>query len=154
LLANLPYQITFPILYKLQENRHLLAEGVVMVQEEVAKKIVATRGRGYGFVSLFFQHYFELKLLDKIAPSSFYPPPKVFSRLLYFKPKESVMPIPDEINFWEFVKFCYKQPRRTLKNNLNQKHYDLNKIPESTLLLRAQQMKIEDLLHIWTLVRA
>ena len=40
------------------------------------------------------------------------------------------MPIPDEANFWEFVKSCFKQPRRTLKNNLAQKHYDLNKIPE------------------------
>ena len=154
LLANLPYQITFPILYKLQENRHLLAEGVIMIQEEVAKKIVGTHGRGYGFVSLFFQYYFEWKLLDKIAPSSFYPPPKVFSRLLYFKPKTAVLPIADEEKFWEFVKYCFKQPRRTLKNNLAQKHYDLNKISEETLLLRAQQMTIEDLLKIWDLVRS
>ena len=40
LLANLPYQITFPILYLLQRNRHLLQEGVIMVQEEVAQKIL------------------------------------------------------------------------------------------------------------------
>ena len=154
LLANLPYQITFPILYKLQEHRHLLAEGIIMIQEEVAKKIVATHGRGYGFVSLFFQHYFELRLLDKIAPSSFYPPPKVFSRLLYLKPKTSYVSIPDELNFWDFVKSCFKQPRRTLKNNLSQKHYDLNKIPESILALRAQQMNINDLLHVWDMVRS
>lgn len=154
LLANLPYQITFPILYKLQENRHMLAEGVIMIQEEVAKKLVATHGRGYGFVSLFFQYYFELKLLDKIAPSSFYPPPKVFSRLVYFKPKSSCPEIPDESGFWDFVKSCFKQPRRTLKNNLNQKHYDLNKISEEVLLLRAQQMKLEDLLKVWDLVRS
>lgn len=154
LLANLPYQITFPLLYKLQENRHLLAECVIMIQEEVAKKIVATHGRGYGFVSHFFQHYFELRLLDKISPSSFYPPPKVFSRLVYFKPKSSVIPIPDETNFWEFVRYSYKQPRRTLKNNLAQKHYDLNKIPTETLALRAQQMNIEDLLKVWDLVRS
>ena len=154
LLANLPYQITFPLLHKLQENRHLLAEGVIMVQEEVARKIVATHGRGYGFVSLFFQHYFDWKLLDKISPSSFYPPPKIFSRLLHLQPKNIVKPIPDETNFWEFVKSCFKQPRRTLKNNMAQKHYDLNKIPETTLALRAQQMNTEDLLKIWDLVRA
>jgi 16S rRNA (adenine1518-N6/adenine1519-N6)-dimethyltransferase len=153
LLANLPYQITFPILYKLQENRHLLAEGVIMIQEEVAKKLVATRGRGYGFVSLFFQHYFELRLLDKISPSAFYPPPKVFSRLVYFRPKSSLTEIPDEIHFWEFVKVCFKQPRRTLKNNLSQGHYDIHKIPDSTLSLRAQQMDIDDLLSIWTVLR-
>ncbi len=47
-LANLPYQVTFPILYRLHEYRHLLREGVVMMQEEVAQKIIKTSGRGYG----------------------------------------------------------------------------------------------------------
>jgi 16S rRNA (adenine1518-N6/adenine1519-N6)-dimethyltransferase len=152
LLANLPYQITFPILYKLHENRHLLSEGVIMIQEEVAKKLVAVRGRGYGFVSLFFQHYFDLRLLDKIAPSAFYPPPKVFSRLIYFKPRSSLVEIFDEVHFWEFVKACFKQPRRTLKNNLSQSNYDIHKLSESTLTLRAQQMNIEDLLKVWATI--
>ena len=154
LLANLPYQITFPILYKLQANRHLLAEGVIMIQEEVAKKLVATHGRGYGFVSLFFQHYFELKLLDKIAPSAFYPPPKVFSRLVYFKPKSVLANIPDEELFWEFVRLSFKQPRRTLKNNWSQSHYAIHKLDDATLGLRAQQMNIEDLLRIWSVLRS
>lgn len=154
LLANLPYQITFPLLYKLKENRHLLSEGVIMIQEEVAKKLVAARGRGYGFVSLFFQHYFDLRLLDKIAPSAFYPPPKVFSRLIYFKPKSSLVEISDEVHFWEFVKVCFKQPRRTLKNNLSQSRFDIHKLPESTLALRAQQMNIEDLLNLWATIHS
>ncbi len=46
LLANLPYQVTFPILRMLQRNRHLLQEGVVMIQEEVAQKILKTWGKG------------------------------------------------------------------------------------------------------------
>ena len=53
LLANLPYQITFPILYKLQENRHLLAEGVIMIQEEVAQKIVVPMA-----VAMVLYHFF------------------------------------------------------------------------------------------------
>ncbi|MGB8367376.1 MAG: 16S rRNA (adenine(1518)-N(6)/adenine(1519)-N(6))-dimethyltransferase RsmA, partial [Candidatus Babeliales bacterium] len=139
LLANLPYQITFPILHRLQEHRQLLKEGVIMVQEEVAQKIIKTHGRGYGFVSLFFQWFFSWQLLEKIPPSAFTPPPKVFSRLLYFKPYRELKPIPDEKQFWRFVKVAFKQPRRTLRNNLQQSHYDLTKIPEATLLLRAQQ---------------
>ena len=47
LLANLPYQITFPLLHLFQKNRAYLKEGVIMVQEEVAQKIVKTSGRGY-----------------------------------------------------------------------------------------------------------
>jgi len=149
ILANLPYQITFPILHMLQRNRHLLKEGVVMVQEEVAQKVVKQEGRGFGFPALFFQHYFELKLLDKIPPSAFYPPPKVDSRLVYLKPRATVDPIPDEEQFWKFIKMCFRQPRRTLKNNLAQSHFDLNFLDEETLALRAQQMKKDDFLRIW-----
>jgi len=152
LLANLPYQITFPILHRLQQSRHRLREGVIMVQEEVAQKIVKSHGKGYGHPSLFFQYYFEWELLSKVPPTAFVPPPKVFSRLLYFKPRHALQPIPQEEAFWDFVKLCFKQPRRTLRNNLVQTHIDIAKIPEATLLLRAQQMKFADFLKIWELI--
>ncbi|OQA35404.1 MAG: Ribosomal RNA small subunit methyltransferase A [Candidatus Dependentiae bacterium ADurb.Bin331] len=154
LLANLPYQITFPILHMLHKNRAVLKEGVIMIQEEVAEKILKTHGRGYGYPSLFFQHYFEWKKLDKVPPQAFEPPPKVDSRLLYFKPKQSVQPIKNEEEFWQFIKLCFKQPRRTLKNNLQQTHFDLTKISETTLALRAQQMSMNDLLSLWDKLNA
>lgn len=153
LLANLPYQITFPILYLLQRHRTLLKEGVVMVQEEVAQKIIKKSGRGYGFPSLFLQYYFDWKMLEKVPPTVFYPPPKVFSRLLYFKPKPNPMTIPHESEFWRFIKVCFRLPRRTLKNNLLSTHIDLAKVPEQYLTLRAQQMTIDDFLQLWDLIR-
>jgi 16S rRNA (adenine1518-N6/adenine1519-N6)-dimethyltransferase len=153
LLANLPYQITFPILYMLQKNRHLLSEGVVMVQEEVAQKVLKAHGRGYGYPSLFLQHYFDWELLNKVSPSAFYPQPKVFSRLLYFKPKQSVEKIADEKKFWKFIKSCFRQPRRTLRNNLKQCHFDLSHIDDKTLELRAQQLKMSDFLSLWRQIR-
>jgi len=152
ILSNLPYQITFPLLHLFQQNRDLLQEGVIMVQEEVAQKIVKTSGRGYGFPSLFFQYYFEWKLLQKIRPGAFLPPPKVYSRLLYFKPRKNLEPIPDEPAFWSFIKLCFAQPRRTLRNNLAATHYNWSEIPESTLLLRAQQMSMQDFLNVWQLI--
>jgi len=154
LIANLPYQVTFPILHLLQRNIDLLKEGVVMVQEEVAQKLVKKSGRGYGYPSLFFQYYFKLNLLLKVDPESFFPPPKVYSRLVYFKPKKDIKPIPDEARFWKFIKMCFRQPRRTLHNNLKQTHYDIAKISEDTLKLRAQQMSIEDFLKLWNLLHA
>jgi 16S rRNA (adenine1518-N6/adenine1519-N6)-dimethyltransferase len=152
-LANLPYQVTFPILHRFQEYRHLLKEGVVMMQEEVAQKIVKTRGRGYGFPSLFFQHYFEWKLLDKVPPTAFHPAPKVFSRLIYFKPHAQVVEIPQEEKFWKFIKHCFKQPRRTLKNNLAHTHYKMDAISETMLALRAQELSMKDFLQVWELMR-
>ncbi len=148
-LANLPYNVTFPILYKFHESRHLIKEGVVMIQEEVAQKLVKKSGRGYGYVSLFFQHFFELKLLTKIPPTAFYPSPKVFSRLIYFKPKLQVPVIMQEDEFWKFIKVCFRQPRRTLRNNLAQTHYELTQFDEALLGKRAQQLGMEDFIKIW-----
>ena len=152
-MANLPYQVTFPILYILQKNMHVLKEGVIMVQEEVAQKILKSHGRDYGYVSLFFQYHFEWKMLDKIPPTAFNPPPKIFSRLLYFKPKFIKTPINNEQEFWKFIKICFKQPRRTLRNNLEQSHYDISKLSEQTLLLRAQQIDFEGFLEIWDKIK-
>lgn len=153
LLANLPYQITFPILHMLQRNRAVLNEGVIMVQDEVAQKITKTSGRGYGFPSLFFQHFFEWKMLVKIKPEAFFPPPKVNSRLLYFKAKQNVPEIPDEQNFWKFIKFCFSQPRRTLRNNLSTTHYPVQELGEDILRLRAQEMDMGQLLAVWEVIR-
>ncbi len=152
-LANLPYQVTFPILHRFQQHRELLTEGVVMVQEEVAQKIVKAKGRGYGFISLFFQWYFEWKLLTKIPPSAFQPPPKVDSRLLYFKPKQQLPRIPEEHAFWEFIRSCFAQPRRTLRNNLKNTDYESSRLSEDMLNLRAQQMDMDTFLMIWNELR-
>ncbi len=154
LLANLPYQITFPIFHRIQQNRSLFLEGVIMIQEEVAQKIVKTSGRDYGYSSLFFQHYFELKMLDKISPGAFFPPPSIYSRLLYFKPKQNLPTIPKEEEFWKFIKLCFHQPRRTLRNNLAQSHFDLTLLEPELLLKRAQQLSMQDLLGIWAVFNA
>jgi len=152
-LSNLPYHVAFPILRKVQQNRDLFCEGVVMVQEEVAQKLTRVRGKGYGAVSLFFQHYFSWKLLNKVFPESFTPQPKVCSRLLHFKPRVGIVPIVQEDDFWRFVKAAFHQPRRTLRNNLRQTHYSLEKIEERVLDLRAQQLGMEDLLSLWSQLR-
>lgn len=152
LLANLPYNITFPILQKIYQHKHMISEGVIMIQEEVAQKIMKTSGRGYGYPSLFYQHYFEWKLLDKVPPQAFYPPPKVFSRLLYFKTRSEYEVIPQEVDFWKFIKVCFHQPRRTMRNNLMQSHYDIALFEEAILKKRAQELSMSDFLHLWKLI--
>lgn len=151
LLANLPYQITFKILGKINEHANLIKEGVIMVQEEVAQKITKTSGKGYGYISIYFQHYFDWKLLRKVPASAFFPPPKVTSRLLYFKPRPAEY-IENEPEFWKFIKLCFRQPRRTLKNNLIQGHYDLDKVNLELLPKRAQELSKNDLLNVWKLI--
>jgi 16S rRNA (adenine1518-N6/adenine1519-N6)-dimethyltransferase len=150
ILANLPYQITFPILFLLQKNKDLFTEGVVMVQEEVAQKVVAQSGRGYGPTSLLLQRHFVWELLEKIEPSAFEPPPKVYSRLLYFKTIQTVSAIEKEEKFWLFVRSCFKHPRQTLRNNLKALYRSsIEKIPAEILNLRAQQMTFDQFLLLW-----
>lgn len=148
LLANLPYQITFPLLFRIQQYRQFFIEGVIMIQEEVAQKIVRTGGRDYGYPSLFLQWYFDWQLLEKVPPTAFNPPPKIYSRLIHFKVKKNVPAIADEQRFWSFIKAAFHQPRRTLKNNLAQL-YNLEKFSEKTLNLRAQQMSMTNFLLMW-----
>jgi len=155
-LANLPYNITFPILERFILLTDAIEEGVIMVQEEVAQKLVATRGKPYGFVSLFFQYFFEFSLVLKIPPSAFTPPPNVFSRLLYLKPrKQNERPdIKDQGAFFKFVRVCFKQPRRTLKNNLIAAQLDVSMLDEKILGLRAQQLNVHELIQIFETLTA
>ena len=153
ILANLPYQVTFPILHRIQQYRSLFKEGVVMIQEEVAQKIVKKGGRGYGYPALFFQHYFDWKLLESVPPHAFFPPPKVTSRLIYFKTRVITDPIPDEEKFWKFIRQCFSSPRRMFKNNLLGSIYNPDKVPAQFDGLRAQQMSMADLRLIWDLIR-
>jgi 16S rRNA (adenine1518-N6/adenine1519-N6)-dimethyltransferase len=153
LLSNLPYQITFPILKLMVKHRDILREGIVMVQEEVAQKIVAKPG-DTTVQSLYFGYYFSWRLLKKVPPGAFYPPPAVYSRLIYFKPKANLEEIPDEENFWKFVKICFHQRRRTLKNNLLQSHYDVTLIPEKFIKARAQELSLDDFHDLWELMKA
>jgi 16S rRNA (adenine1518-N6/adenine1519-N6)-dimethyltransferase len=147
--ANLPYHVTFPILRKFLSVQNILSEGVIMVQEEVAQKIVANAGRSYGYISLYFQYFFDWKLLSKVAPTAFYPAPKVFSRLLHFTPRVDQPEIANLDDFWNFIKAAFSQPRRMLRNCLSSYHYDLTKIDDDFLAKRAQQLKPAELLAIW-----
>jgi 16S rRNA (adenine1518-N6/adenine1519-N6)-dimethyltransferase len=152
ILANLPYQITFPIFFKILQHKELFSEGIVMVQEEVAQKIASTSGKKYGPTSLLLQYHFHLKLLEKVEPGAFTPPPKVHSRLLYFKPKTDLPPLHNSENFWKFVKTIFLSPRQTLKNNLKRTYYEWSRLDEKMLMLRAQQMSFAQLIELWKLL--
>ncbi len=154
MLANLPYNVTFPIIKKLRENATLFTEGVIMVQDEVAQKFVAKSGRNFGFVSLLLQHTFDMSLMAKVGPESFCPPPKVSSRLVHFKPKAKTINIEREENFWRFIRVCFSAPRKMLKNNLRCYNVNPEIIERKVGGLRAQQMNFNQLLELWEYVRS
>ena len=66
---------------------------------------------------------------------------------------EKCPPPPPPRLFWKYIKICFSQPRRTLRNNLAQAHFDMEKVPENYLKLRSQQMSFDQLLELWKLVK-
>ena len=118
--GNLPYYITSDCLLHLFEHHRCIAEIVVMVQREVAARIVAAPGSpDYGLLSLTCQYYTQPAVLFSLPPSAFRPPPRVYSALVRMRvdPKREALGIRDEGNFWCWVKAAFAQRRKTLCNN-------------------------------------
>jgi 16S rRNA (adenine1518-N6/adenine1519-N6)-dimethyltransferase len=118
--GNLPYYITSPILLRLFEFHTRIADIVVMVQREVAERMVAKPGsKDYGLLSVTCQYYTEPRMLFSIPPQAFRPAPKVHSALVEMRvaPMREKLGIEDETSFWRLVQAAFGQRRKTLANN-------------------------------------
>jgi 16S rRNA (adenine1518-N6/adenine1519-N6)-dimethyltransferase len=119
--GNLPYYITSPILHRLFEHADQIAAIHVVIQFEVAARIVAPpKRRDYGYLSVASQWFSRPEIEFRIPPGAFRPPPKVASALVSFRMPgaRAKYPIEDESAFLDFVKECFAQKRKTLRNNL------------------------------------
>ena len=121
--GNLPYYITSPILHRLFECAGRIASIHIVIQLEVAERIVAHPGcRDYGYLSTICQFYTKPAIVMRLPPDAFRPPPKVTSALVQMTlPGERAslgIGGEDEKRFLEFVQLCFGQKRKTLRNNL------------------------------------
>jgi 16S rRNA (adenine1518-N6/adenine1519-N6)-dimethyltransferase len=119
--GNLPYYITSPILHRLFEHASQVTAIHIVIQFEVAVRIVARPGRrDYGYLSVVSQWFGRPEIAFRIPPGAFRPRPKVASALVSFRmPGERAShSIENEAAFLEFVKECFAQKRKTLRNNL------------------------------------
>ena len=119
--GSLPYYITSPILHRLFEHADRIDTIHIVIQFEVAARIVAPPGRrDFGYLSVVCQWFGRPEIAFRIPPGAFRPPPKVDSALVSFvMPGERVKyPLVDAPAFLDFVKECFAQKRKTLRNNL------------------------------------
>lgn len=118
--ANLPYYITTPIIMKLLEQKLPIERIVVMVQKEVAERMVAVPGHKiYGALSVSVQYYTEPKMLFEISPKCFMPAPEVTSAVVAMDVRrEPPVDLMDEKRFFSVVKAAFQQRRKTLSNAL------------------------------------
>jgi len=122
--ANLPYNITTPIITKMLESK-CFSTITVMIQREVAKRICAKPGDpDCGAFSLFCQYHAECELLFEVPPECFIPAPKVTSAVIRLTPR-TVPPVDiDEKAFFSVIKAAYAQRRKTLLNGLTTAYGD------------------------------
>jgi len=118
-VGNLPYQIASPILFRLMETRARLARIVVMLQKEMADRIVAPPGeKAYGALSVMVRLWGEPKLVCRVRAGGFVPAPRVDSAVLRIVPRAEPLGV-DEAKFSRVVHAAFGQRRKTLRNALS-----------------------------------
>jgi 16S rRNA (adenine1518-N6/adenine1519-N6)-dimethyltransferase len=129
-VANLPYQVSTQLLFRFIESKETFSTFTLMLQKEVAERMVAPPGgKEYGPLSIFIQMFLDVSIRFFIKPSAFFPPPKVESAVVHMVWKEKPMiETNDEEWFKRVVKACFGYRRKTLVNAL--RHSELS-LPES-----------------------
>ena len=155
-VANLPYYITTPIIARLIEEGLNIESIIVMVQKEVADRIVAGPGtKQYGSLSVFVNFYTYSEILITVPKTVFMPQPKVGSAVIGLRLKEELPQVDREI-FFKVVKAAFGKRRKTILNSLSNSKLGLEKeiikevLEKSNIPLteRAENLKIKDFVKI------
>lgn len=130
IVANIPYYITSPIIAHLlgeiddsnNKNRNLIKDIILMVQFEVAQRIVATEkspSKQYGLLTILAQFWADCEIIQKVGKRSFYPSPKVDSALVKLTVRqEPKLQLSDYSHFRKTIKAAFAQRRKNVKNCL------------------------------------
>ncbi len=139
LAANLPYYVTTPILSHILENRYNFKSLTVMVQKEVAKRMVAAPGtKEYGAFTCLIDYYSDPEILRYISPNCFSPAPKVDSAVVILRiPKTPKYSPKNEKVYKRVVKAVFQKRRKTLLNALSSAFSELTKEEVSKAIVNA-----------------
>lgn len=120
-ISNLPYYVTAPILFRLFEQEHFFSQAVLMMQKEVARRLIARPGtKDYGRLSVACQYFSQLRHVRDVPPSCFTPRPQVDSSVveLHFIPQAQRLAPARQERLFELVRTAFSQRRKTLAHLL------------------------------------
>lgn len=119
-MGNLPYNISSQVLVQLIKGRRGIRRAILMFQKELAERICAPSGiKAYGRLSVMLSYCAEIKRVSSVSAQSFFPRPKVDSRLLEIRFKQKpTYPAKSEALLFEVIKIAFGKRRKTLKNAL------------------------------------
>jgi 16S rRNA (adenine1518-N6/adenine1519-N6)-dimethyltransferase len=120
--GNLPYHIAAPLLFRVIEARAVIRCAVVMIQKEMADRIVASPGtKAYGALGVMIRTYADVAMVAKVGAGSFVPAPKVDSAVIKLSPLPggaARVPLADPEHYSRVVHAAFGQRRKTLRNAL------------------------------------
>ena len=120
LVANLPYYITTPLIFKFLEETDKIESLTIMVQKEVGERITAQNSsKDYGALTIAIDFYGNAKIVKKVSRNMFYPVPNVDSVIVKIDIVKNKYDV-DKFKFMEVVKAGFAMRRKTLINNLSQ----------------------------------
>jgi len=134
LVANIPYNITSPIIEKLAKNRKMFSSIYLLTQNELALRMKAKpKDKNYSAFSIYCQYYFDIKKLFNVSPKCFHPWPKVNSTYVLLIPRE-IPPykVISEDIFFKVVKSVFWGKRKMIKTSLLKSPY-LDKVNEEVI---------------------
>ena len=146
--GNLPYYITSPILEK--AARLDIPRAVFLIQKEVAERLIAQpRHREYGYLTLQTALFADTRLLFEVKPGAFHPPPQVDSAVVLLTPHTRDLGVGDREAFRRFLSHCFRQKRKTLRNNLAGVYGKETIDPWPEAGLRAEQLTLEQFAELY-----
>jgi 16S rRNA (adenine1518-N6/adenine1519-N6)-dimethyltransferase len=168
IMANLPYSVSSPLLFKLMENREVMGWAVLMLQKEVADRLTAPVGsKEYSILTVLLGACASVTPLLRLGPEQFHPRPKVDSlvvRLTFSPPPERSRRLPphDHQLLRKLVKAAFQQRRKTLLNGLASVWPALGKEQWQQLLaaadippaIRAERLALEEYVRLANLLAA
>ncbi|MCB9244936.1 MAG: 16S rRNA (adenine(1518)-N(6)/adenine(1519)-N(6))-dimethyltransferase RsmA [Flavobacteriales bacterium] len=145
-IGNFPYNISSQIVFKILDHRDRIPVFAGMFQLEVAQRLAAIPGtKAYGILSVLTQAYYDLKLVFKVSPGNFNPPPKVQSGVLLATRKADWELACNEVLFADVVKTAFNQRRKTLSNALKKFNIQPNEsLQDQIFKLRAEKLSVAD----------
>ena len=154
IVGNIPYYLTSEILFWLFDARTAVIDAMLMVQFEVARRLVAPpKNKEYGILSIFTQFYTECEMLFKVSRNCFFPKPEVDSAVVQFKFREQ-LPNCDEKLFRLIVRSTFGQRRKTLRNGLKSMGFDENVLDQISFDLkkRPEELGVEEFLLLTSML--
>jgi 16S rRNA (adenine1518-N6/adenine1519-N6)-dimethyltransferase len=148
-IGNIPYNLTSSIIFKAIRNSEMIEDAVLMVQNEVAKRMTAKQGsKDYGILTVLLDYFTDTQVCFKVSPNAFYPKPKVTSAVVHLRFKELSITKEKREMFISIVKACFGNRRKTLKNSLSNSIFKELNFSNSgiDLSLRAEQLDVKDFL--------